>query len=79
MTTTIELVIGNFRTQANEALDYAKKAIEDYWTGPTDEQMQKTKLAIQNAANRIDEYQLKIRMLNEAAMKEVAMPAERRG
>ncbi|HNT18707.1 MAG TPA: hypothetical protein PKJ37_12550 [Acidobacteriota bacterium] len=76
--TTVETVIGNLRAQANEAMDYSKKALEDYWTSPTDDQMQKTKLALQNAAQRIEEYQLKIRMLNEAAMQEVAMPQERR-
>lgn len=76
--TTVETVIGNYRTQANEALDLAKKAMEDYWTDPTDGQMQRVKLACQNAADRIEVYQGKIRQLNEAAVKEVAMPQERR-
>lgn len=70
MTTVAEKVIENLRSQAREAMGLAREAMDIYLNAadPTDEQLQKTKLTLQNTASTIEAYQLRVRYLNEAAM-----------
>jgi hypothetical protein len=75
---TVLNIIDNLKKQADEAVDHVRVETGKYFSAPSDPAIQHLKLALLNAAGRIQEYQDKMKQLNEAAVQRPEKAAEGR-